>query len=175
MKVNARNSMMSSGAASTGPQRWMRRAAALLLALQAGLLHAQAHQDKPNILWITVEDITTFIGAYGDSQARTPNIDQLAREGVLYTHAYQAAGVCAPARAAMITGMYPTSVGAHHMRTLSGELSSAGDGAKSKPPAFRRSIRWCCRSRSRPSRNTCARRATTPPTTKSRITSSKRR
>ncbi len=72
----------------------------LLMAAQSGLLHAQPQPqpqpDKPNILWITVEDITTFIGAYGNREVKTPNIDQLAREGVLYTHAYQTAGVCAP-------------------------------------------------------------------------------
>ncbi|MGY2488914.1 sulfatase family protein [Cupriavidus sp. CP313] len=105
----------------------------LALMLLAGPLHAQAPQGRPNILWITVEDITTFIGAYGDSQANTPNIDQLAREGVLYTHAYQVAGVCAPARAALITGMYPTSVGAHHMRAGAAEISRPGDSDRSKP------------------------------------------
>jgi len=133
MKMHAGNCMRASRTASAGPLRWVRRAAALLLALQAGLLHAQAPQNKPNILWITVEDITTFVGAYGDRQARTPNIDQLAREGVLYTHAYQAAGVCAPARAAMITGMYPTSVGAQHMRTGSGEIQTPGRNAPTRP------------------------------------------
>jgi len=105
----------------------------LLLAAQTGLLHAQPQQVKPNILWITVEDITTFIGAYGNHEVKTPNIDQLAREGVMYTHAYQTAGVCAPARAALITGMYPTSVGAHHMRTGAGEIQIPGRSAAQRP------------------------------------------
>lgn len=110
----------------------------LLLVAQTGLLHAQPQHTQPqhaqpNILWITVEDITTFIGAYGNHEVKTPNIDQLAREGVLYTHAYQTAGVCAPARAALITGMYPTSVGAHHMRTGGGELQIPGRSAPQKP------------------------------------------
>lgn len=80
-----------------------------------------------------MEDITTFIGAYGDREVKTPNIDQLAREGVLYTHAYQTAGVCAPARAALITGMYPTSVGAQHMRTGPGEIQMPGRSASQRP------------------------------------------
>jgi arylsulfatase A-like enzyme len=78
----------------------------------------QAQQKKPNILWITCEDISPFIGAYGDKVVRTPNIDQLAKEGVRYTHVYTTAGVCAPSRSAIITGMYQTSIGTHHMRTL---------------------------------------------------------
>ena len=73
-------------------------AMAWLLMLCAGVAHAGT--ARPNIVWITVEDITTFIGGYGDPQVKTPNIDRLAREGVLYTHAYQVSGVCAPSRSA---------------------------------------------------------------------------
>ncbi len=75
-----------------------------------------AQQDRPNILWISCEDISPHIGAYGDELARTPNIDQLAGEGMKFTHAYTSAGVCAPCRAGIITGMYQTSWGGHHMR-----------------------------------------------------------
>jgi arylsulfatase A-like enzyme len=81
-------------------------------------LTAHAQQQKPNILWITCEDISPLISAYGDQVVKTPNIDQLAKEGVRYTHAYTTAGVCAPSRSAIITGMYQTSIGAQHMRTL---------------------------------------------------------
>ncbi len=73
---------------------------------------------RPNILWITCEDITPALGCYGDTIAKTPNLDKLAMEGVRYTHAFSVAGVCAPSRHALITGMYPTSTGAHNMRTL---------------------------------------------------------
>ncbi len=75
--------------------------------------------SAPNILWITCEDMSPRLGAFGDSLARTPNIDQLAREGVRYTNVYSVSGVCAPSRAALITGLYPTSFGAMHMRTQS--------------------------------------------------------
>ena len=50
--------------------------------------------DRPNILWITVEDLSPRIGAYGDSIAETPNIDRLASEGVRYTRAFSVSGVC---------------------------------------------------------------------------------
>ncbi len=76
-----------------------------------------ARQNRPNILWISVEDLSPHLGCYGDSLARTPNIDQLAREGMRFTQAYTPAGVCAPCRSAIITGMYQNSIGTHHMRT----------------------------------------------------------
>ena len=54
---------------------------------------------------------------YGDRTIRMPNIDQLAREGVVYTDMNATVPVCAPARSAIITGMYPTTIGTHNMRT----------------------------------------------------------
>lgn len=80
--------------------------------------------DRPNILWISCEDICPDLGCYGDKYAYTPNIDRLAREGVRYTHAFSVSGVCAPSRSAIITGMYPTTIGTHHMR------------CKAVPPAY---------------------------------------
>ncbi len=73
--------------------------------------------QRPNFVWISVEDISPHIGAYGDALAKTPNIDGLAKAGVRYARAFSTAGVCAPSRAAIITGMYQTAIGAHHMRT----------------------------------------------------------
>lgn len=72
---------------------------------------------RPNIIWITCEDISPFIGAYGDSIVKTPNIDKLSGEGVRFTSMYTVAGVCAPSRSSIITGMYPISIGTQHMRT----------------------------------------------------------
>ncbi|MDF9798983.1 N-sulfoglucosamine sulfohydrolase [Catalinimonas alkaloidigena] len=74
-------------------------------------------QDRPNILWIVSEDNSPLIGAYGDAFATTPNIDQLAKEGVLYENAFATAPVCAPSRSTLITGVYPTSMGTQHMRS----------------------------------------------------------
>lgn len=72
--------------------------------------------DRPNILWITSEDISPNLGCYGDTYAVTPNLDQLATEGVRYTRAFAPIGVCAPARSCLITGMYACSLGSQHMR-----------------------------------------------------------
>jgi arylsulfatase A-like enzyme len=71
---------------------------------------------KPNIVWIVAEDLSPILPPYGDSTVRTPNIDRLAREGVVYNHVYSPSGVCAPSRCALTTGMYPSSIGGHNMR-----------------------------------------------------------
>lgn len=73
--------------------------------------------ERPNILWITSEDNGPQLGCYGDAYADTPNIDALASRGQIYLHAWSNAPVCAPARTTIITGMYPTSLGAQHMRS----------------------------------------------------------
>ncbi len=73
--------------------------------------------DRPNILWISFEDTSPRYGCYGDEVARTPNLDRLAAEGVRFPNAFCTAPVCAPSRSSIITGIYPTSAGTHHMRT----------------------------------------------------------
>ncbi len=76
--------------------------------------------DRPNILWISCEDMSPRLGCYGDPVAQTPNIDKLATEGARYTHVFTSAPVCAPCRSGIITGMYQTAIGTHHMRTSHG-------------------------------------------------------
>lgn len=85
-----------------------------------------SHQSatRPNILWLSCEDMSPHLSCYAGSPAAlgntvpTPNIDRLAREGVRFTNAFCTAGVCAPSRNAIITGMYQTATGGHNMRTL---------------------------------------------------------
>ena len=80
-------------------------------------VHGQTQKDLPNILWITSEDNSPFLGCYGDQNASTPNLDQLAREGFRYTHAYANCPVCSPARNTIITGVYAASNGNEQMRS----------------------------------------------------------
>ncbi|MEQ8216944.1 MAG: sulfatase [Arenibacter sp.] len=75
--------------------------------------------ERPNILWLVTEDMGPYIPSFGDSTIVTPNLSRLAREGVVYPNLYSTSGVCAPSRAAIIMGMYPSSIGANHMRTTS--------------------------------------------------------
>ncbi len=72
--------------------------------------------DRPNILWLSAEDISAHIGCFGDEYAITPNLDALAEKATRYSHVYTTAGVCAPCRSGIITGMYQNSIGTHHMR-----------------------------------------------------------
>ncbi|WP_111979980.1 sulfatase family protein [Algibacillus agarilyticus] len=72
---------------------------------------------QPNILWLVLEDMSPILEAYGDHTVKTPNITRLAKEGVKYTQVYSPSGVCAPSRAALATGMYPSAIGANNMRT----------------------------------------------------------
>jgi arylsulfatase A-like enzyme len=74
---------------------------------------------QPNILWLVVEDMSPILSAYGDNTIETPAISQLAKQGVTYTNVYSTSGVCSPSRAALALGMYPSSIGANHMRTSS--------------------------------------------------------
>ena len=72
---------------------------------------------QPNIIWIVAEDMSPNIPAFGDSTIVTAHLDRLAAEGVCYDRFFTPHPVCAPARAAIITGMYANSIGASHMRT----------------------------------------------------------
>tara|TARA_R110002073_G_scaffold55697_3_gene142394 strand:- start:31598 stop:33343 length:1746 start_codon:yes stop_codon:yes gene_type:complete len=74
---------------------------------------------RPNILWLVTEDMGAYIPPFGDNTVATPNLSRLADEGVIYPNLYSTSGVCAPSRAAIATGMYPSSIGANHMRTTS--------------------------------------------------------
>jgi len=74
-------------------------------------------QERPNILWITCEDVSPYLGCYGDPYAITPHLDRFAGEGILYTNAYATAPVCAPSRSCLITGLYATSLGTQHLRS----------------------------------------------------------
>ncbi len=83
----------------------------------AGLSQSKPKEQSYNILWLSCEDIDPILGCYGAKGINTPNIDQMARDGIRYTHAYSTVGVCAPSRSSIITGMYPVSIGSQNMRT----------------------------------------------------------
>jgi arylsulfatase A-like enzyme len=85
----------------------------------ASNISAQQAQKRPNIIWISTEDMSPHLGCYGDKVAKTPNIDRLAAQGIRYTNVFTTAAISAPVRAGIITGMYQTSIGCMHMRTTS--------------------------------------------------------
>lgn len=91
--------------------------------------------ERPNIVLIMVEDLSSRIGAYGDALAITPNIDALAEDGVLFERMFTAAPVCSPSRASAITGQYQQTLGAQHHRTVTfGDANPDGFKYLAVPP-----------------------------------------
>ncbi|MBN2411084.1 sulfatase [candidate division KSB1 bacterium] len=99
-------------------RQFLTKAATAVPALLSGAwLSLCSRSKRPNIIWITAEDICPDLGCYGNKLVRTPNLDRLAKEGILYTNAFTTAPVCSASRSAFMTGMYQTSIGAHHHRS----------------------------------------------------------
>jgi arylsulfatase A-like enzyme len=67
-----------------------------------------ARQDQPNVLFIAIDDLRPELGAYGASHIKTPNIDALAQEGLMFKRAYAQVPTCGASRASMMTGMLPS-------------------------------------------------------------------
>ena len=98
--------------------------------------------EKPNILWIYIEDMSPWIGCYGDTVNKdaTPTIDALAASGVRFSRCYVPAPVCSPCRSALITGAYQTTTGIHNHRS---SRSKAGaihlpEGVTTLPELFQK-------------------------------------
>lgn len=102
MAIQRRRFLSSAGAAS------------LSLAFAGGV---RSDQPRPNVVWITGEDFSPDLGCYGHPLVHSPNIDRLAEQGTLFTNAFTTAPVCSASRSAFMTGMYQTSIGAHHHRS----------------------------------------------------------
>jgi len=91
--------------------------------------------NRPNILWLVTEDMGAYIPPFGDNTVATPNLSRLSNEGVVFSNLYSTSGVCAPSRAAIATGMYPSSIGANHMRTNSYTDVTGLPAYEAVPPA----------------------------------------
>src|SRR5688500_20338609 len=76
-----------------------------------------APAERPNILWILIDDMSANFSCYGEKTIETPHVDRMALEGVRFAKAFTTAPVCSPSRSALITGMYQTSIGAQNHRS----------------------------------------------------------
>ena len=94
----------------------MKKTIAILALLLS--VHSVWSQQSPNILWIYVDDMSDWLGCYGDTTVATPHIDLLAEHGVRFNRAYMPAPVCSATRSALITGTMQTSHGLHQHRTM---------------------------------------------------------
>lgn len=87
----------------------------LLLWGMASCAHA-IEETRPNVLLIAVDDLNDWIGCMGGHpQAQTPNMDRLAKLGVLFTNAHCQSPVCNPSRASMMSGLYPETTGIYFL------------------------------------------------------------
>ncbi len=89
----------------------------LLLIPAINITHAVEQSKTPNVLWIISEDMGPELGCYGTKEVHTPNLDQLAKQGMRFTNAFTTAPVCSASRSAFMTGMYQTTIGAHNHRS----------------------------------------------------------
>lgn len=102
-----------------------------------------AETPRPNILWIFVDDMSANFSCFGETLIQTPHVDRLAREGTRFTRAFVTAPVCSPSRSAMITGMYQTSINAHHHRSGRGAVKiHLPEGVVPVPALFKQAGYW---------------------------------
>lgn len=126
-------------AAAQAARRARPRRAEAAAAAPAEAASPAADDPRPNILWLVLEDTCPHFGCYGDPVAKTPTVDALAREGVVFDRAYSGAPVCAPSRSTLIMGMYANSVGSQHMRSH----VAVPEGAQMYPAHLRKAGYYC--------------------------------
>ncbi|MBS0211457.1 MAG: sulfatase [Planctomycetes bacterium] len=113
----------------------------VLLIASAGF----AAELRPNIVWFVVDDMSANFSCYGEKLIETPHVDRMAREGTRFTHAFVTAPVCSPSRSALITGMYQTTIGAHHHRSGRGvEKIHLPEGATPVPTLLKQAGYYTC-------------------------------
>jgi arylsulfatase A-like enzyme len=112
---------------------------ALAGSVPSGLAADAPPPNRPNILWIIVDDMSANFSCYGEKTIQTPHVDRLAREGTRFSRAFVTAPVCSPCRSALITGMYQTSIGAQNHRSGRGsEKIHLPPGVEPVPVLFQR-------------------------------------
>lgn len=89
----------------------------ILFLLSLNHSFAQNKQNQPNVLFIMVDDLRPQLGCYGDKVVKSPNIDELAKQGTLFMKAYCQMALCGPSRASLLTGQYPEKTKVFNVQT----------------------------------------------------------
>jgi iduronate 2-sulfatase len=107
----------------------------ILPALAIGAIGSNAvAADKPNVLFLAIDDLRPELKCYGSSQVNTPNIDKLASEGITFSRAYCQVPVCGASRASLLTGILPTS---QRFLNFSTKAETDAPNAVTLPEAFK--------------------------------------
>ena len=109
-------------------------AAALAASALAPAASAAAPEDRPNVLFIAIDDLKPAIGAFGDDVAVTPNIDALAARGTVFLNAHCQQAVCAPSRVSLLTGLRPDTTMVWDLKT---QMRAALPDVVTLPQAFK--------------------------------------
>ena len=129
---------------------------AFSLLIASALPVAAAESPRPNVLWFVVDDMSAHLSSYGEKLIETPNLDGLAAAGTRFTRAYVTAPVCSSCRSALITGMYQTTIGAHHHRSGRGEKKiHLPDGVEPLPAIMARAGYYTCIGSGLPGKDHC--------------------
>jgi len=123
----------------------------LACALAVAGIATASGDDRPNVVWIFVEDMNGWYGCYGDDTVPTPNLDALAESGVRFDRAYMPAGVCSATRSAIALGAMQTSLGVHNHRSsrerVPGETIQLPEGVQTVYELMREAGYYVCSSR----------------------------
>ena len=110
----------------------------LWLWVVGGVVCGSGRGERPNVLWIIVEDMSADFSCYGQRDIETPNVDALAAGGVRFSRAFVTAPICSICRSALITGRYQTSIGAqNHRSNVAGHEIRLPAGVRLVPELFR--------------------------------------
>ena len=114
--------------------------AALMLVFSGVLFsvmtHASQSGQSPNIVVFLIDDLRPDLGVYGHNKVHSPNIDQLASEGVKFTRAYAQQAICGPSRVSIMTGLRPETTGLYTIRK-NGRLRPNQPNVVSMPQLFK--------------------------------------
>ncbi len=116
-----------------------------LMFVMVAMVSTISADERPNILWFVIDDMSTNFSCYGEKTIETPHVDRLAEQGILFTKAYATSPVCSTFRSSLITGMYQNSIGAHHHRSGRGKNKiQLPDGVHPIPEIFKEAGYFTC-------------------------------